>query len=117
MRDAPVRLVLAFAAGFLAVLVFHQTVLALLHALAVIPRPPFDLRPTEPLGVPAVVSLSFWGGVWGIAFAMLVPRLASGRLFYWLSAFVFGAVVPTLVYAFVVSPLKGRRPRIWEGCF
>jgi hypothetical protein len=63
MRGAPVPLVPAFAAGFLAVPVFHQTVLALLHALAIVPLPAFDLRPTSPLGVPAFVSLSFWGGL------------------------------------------------------
>jgi hypothetical protein len=110
MRGAPVPLVPAFAAGFLAVPVFHQTVLALLHALAIVPLPAFDLRPTSPLGVPAFVSLSFWAGLWGIAFALLARRLAPGNPFYWLSAFAFGAVAPTLVYAFVVSPLKTGAP-------
>jgi hypothetical protein len=46
----------------------------------------------------------------GFAFALLARRLAPGNPFYWLSAFAFGAVAPTLVYAFVVSPLKTGAP-------
>ena len=109
MQSAAVRLALAFAAGFLAVPMFHQAVLALLYFVGMVPVLPFGMRPTAPLGVPAVVSLSLWGGLWGIAFVLFV-RVASGTLSYWLSAFLFGAVAPTLVHAFVVTPLKTGAP-------
>jgi hypothetical protein len=95
-----------FVAGFLATLVFHQTGLALLDLAGFFGGAAFDMRPVPPLGVPAVVSLAFWGGVWGIVFALaerLIARCPGG---YWPGAIVFGAVVPTLVFWFVVLPLK-----------
>ena len=57
----------AFMAGFVATLVFHQGVFAAFHADGLIPRPAFDLTPVPLLGVPAVISLAFWGGVWSMA--------------------------------------------------
>lgn len=41
-RGSPARLVLAFAAGLLAVPVFHQVVLLLLHVAGVVPITPPD---------------------------------------------------------------------------
>ena len=61
-----------FVAGFLATLVFHQVVIAALFAAKVIPRAPWNMAPVPPLGVPAVLSLAFWGGVWGIAMMWLI---------------------------------------------
>jgi hypothetical protein len=65
------------------------------------------MAPTQPFGLPAVFSLAFWGGVWGILFALIhgsFPRRAG----YWVTAFVFGAILPSLVALLVVLPLKGR---------
>ena len=62
---------------------------------------------TKPFGVPAVISLAFWGGVWGILFGLIdngFPRGAG----YWLTAFLFGAILPTLVALLVVLPLKDQ---------
>ena len=56
----------AFIAGFASTLVFHQGVLWLLYAGGFSPRAPWNMAPVPPLNVPAVVSLAFWGGVWGI---------------------------------------------------
>jgi hypothetical protein len=100
-----VELVFAFIAGFIAVPIFHQGVFLLFHLAGIIPVPPFDMTPTAPFGVPAVVSASFWGGVWGIVLALIVPRFFHGGS-YWAAWFVLGAVALTAVYAFVVVPLK-----------
>jgi len=102
---SPARLGLAFVAGFLAVPVFHQVLLWILHAAGIVPIAPFDLRPTRPLGVPELVSISFWGGVWGVVFALTLPRWFSGRA-YWIAALVGGGAALTLVFMFVVWPLK-----------
>jgi hypothetical protein len=65
-RDASsARLVLAFIAGVLAVPIFHQVLLWILHAAGVVPFAPFNMAPARPLGVPELVSLSFWGGSGG----------------------------------------------------
>lgn len=62
---------------------------------------------TQPLGVPAVFSLAFWGGVWGILFALIHDGFPRGGG-YWVTAFLFGVILPSLVALFVVAPLKGR---------
>jgi hypothetical protein len=107
----------AFAAGFLAVLIFHQGVWAVLHLAGALPMAPYAMAPTQPLGVPQVLSSAFWGGVWGVA---LWPLLAgAGGKAYWIRATVLGALGPTLVALLVVFPLKGRPfaagwdPKIW----
>lgn len=96
-----------FVAGALAVPLFHQVLLLILNAAGWVPRKPFALTPTEPFGIPQVVSLSFWGGVWGIVMGMVLTRLHR-RPAYWIAALLFGAVAPTLVAVFVVAPLKGQ---------
>jgi hypothetical protein len=104
---APLRLVLGFAAAFLSTLVFHQIGLAMLHALGVTPAIPWSLKPVPPFGVPAVISLAFWGGVWGVVLVLCEPWLARAPGGYWLGVIVFGAVFPTLAAWFIVFPLKG----------
>lgn len=94
----------AFAAGFLSTLVFHQTVIGIFHLMGAFPRAPWSLAPVPPLGVPSVLSLAFWAGLWGIALWPLL-RGASGSA-YWLRAVVLGAIGPTAVAILVVIPLK-----------
>ncbi len=96
----------AFFSGFLSTLVFHQGVLAILHGAGRTTRRPWVMAPTHPFGVPAVLSLAFWGGLWGIALWLMI-RGASGPK-HWLRALVLGAILPTLVALVVVLPLKGQ---------
>jgi hypothetical protein len=95
-----------FIAGFASTLMFHQGMLMLLYSAGLTPNMPFVLQPTQPLGVPEVYSLAFWGGAWGIVFLWVVGHLPQGRP-YWIDSVIFGAVAPSLVAWFVVMPLKG----------
>lgn len=95
-----------FIAGTLAVPLGHQIALWILNAAGVVQRAPFAMTPTRPFGVPQVISLSFWGGVWGILLGLILAR-ARGARFWWL-ALIAGAIAPTLVAVFVVAPLKGQ---------
>lgn len=97
--------VLAFVAGFVATLLFHQGLIGALHAAGAVPFAPFSMSPTWPLGVPQVFSLAFWGGVWGV---VLAPLLRGRRGFIlWSGWFLLGAIGPTAVALLVVFPLKG----------
>jgi hypothetical protein len=96
-----------FAAGFVSVLVFQMGAGAIMHALGYVPNPPFPYRATTPFGVPQTWSLAFWGGVWGLVFGLLEKRFPGG-VFYYVAAFLFGAVLPILVLWFVVFPLRGQ---------
>lgn len=101
------HLLFGFFAGFLATLIFHQLVRALMWGVGMVPSAPFSMTPTQPFGVPAVISLSFWGGIWGIVFALLDTKFPRGAG-YWLTAFLFGAILPSLVALLLVLPLKGQ---------
>jgi hypothetical protein len=102
---SPTTLAIALVAGVLAVPVFHQILFLVFYLVGVIPVAPFSMKPTAPFGVPEVISSSFWGGVWGIVFVLLLPRFFCGTS-YWLVSAITGGVVLTLVYMFVVVPLK-----------
>ena len=95
----------AFIAGFVSTLVFHQGVMALMHAAGISPRPAFNMTKVPPLGIPQVISLAFWGGIWAIALAYALAGVASPG--WWLWWTVLGAVLPSIVALFVVFPLKG----------
>ena len=107
----------AFVAGFLATVLFHQGLLALLPGAPA----PWDLSPTAPLGIPKVISIAFWGGVWAMALLPLLKSLTGGK--YWAGWIIAGAVGPSLVALLIVFPLKGLAfaaggdPKIWVGAF
>jgi hypothetical protein len=103
---AVTRSLAGFLAGFASVLMFHQGMLTLLHAVGLTSTMPFALDPAPPFGVPQIWSLAFWGGVWGIIFAWIIRTLPSGRM-YWLDSIIFGAVLPSLAAWLIVLPLKG----------
>jgi hypothetical protein len=106
--------VLGFIAGFLATLIFHQGTAFLLHHIRnqypavvhVFGQTPaaFNMAPTRPFGVPQVISLAFWGGLWGILLAAILRNSDLPDLLF---GAVFGAVVTTLVAFTVVAYLKG----------
>lgn len=100
------RLIFAFVAGFCSVLIFHQGTLSILHALRIAAAAPFPYGPTKPFGLPQIWSLAFWGGIWGIVFALIEGSFPRGAG-YWLLTLIFGAIAPTFVAWFVVFPLKG----------
>jgi hypothetical protein len=102
-----VRFLLGFVAAFVATLTFHQIGILVLHLLGITPAMPWVSRPVPPFGVPQVISLAFWGGIWGVLFVLFEPWLARSPGGYWVGAILFGAIFPTLVAWFVVAPLKG----------
>lgn len=101
------RVIICFIAGFIAVLLFHQPVVALLNETGLMPKgfAPYSLDPVAPFGVPTVVSKAFWGGLWAIALDLLLRGTTGPR--YWAGWIILGAVALSLVAIFVVPMLKG----------
>jgi predicted outer membrane lipoprotein len=102
----PRRGAFGFVAGALAVLLFHQVMVLALASAGIIPTTPYSLRPVPPFDVPTILNSMFWGGLWGMLFALIAHRLPIRPL--WLKGLVFGLLGPLLVNWFVVSPLKGQ---------
>jgi hypothetical protein len=107
-----------FVAGALAVPLFHQVVFWALHEAELVDRAPWSMDPTRPFGVPSIISLSFWGGLWGLLLGFLLAQRRK-TFGWWMTALLFGAVAPTLVALFVVMPLKGlgygAKPELLAG--
>jgi hypothetical protein len=100
------RHVKSFAAGFVSTLVFHQGLLLLiLLAAGESTARVWSLSPVPPLNVPAVISLAFWGGLWGIVLWLFIATSRGSA--YWIKATLIGAVAPSAVAWFVVMPMKG----------
>jgi hypothetical protein len=99
-------IIVGFIAGFLSVLVFHQLGFYIATELGFGRSVIYNMRPVPPFGVPLILSAAFWGGLWGIVGAYVVPRLPA-----WLDGpygwMAFAAVVVTLVNWFIVLPIKG----------
>ncbi len=100
------RAAMGFLAAAIAVLTFHQGMWELLH-LAAIPGMGmpvwFPMDPVPPLGVPKLLSLCFWGGLYGVVFGLLMPKFT---LPLWLCGLITGFVA-VLVGLFIVPTIKG----------
>lgn len=105
IESEAMRIVKYFAAGFVATLTFHQAAVALLNATGLVSRRAYPMAAVPPFGVPQVLSLAFWGGVWGIILGLYLQKVSKKK--QWSAAVVFGALFPTLVAWFLVAPLKG----------
>jgi len=97
MQSTPGRIVLGFIAAAISVLVVHQTIVYLLGASGMIKTVPWNLGP---LGygpfpwVPVLVNGMFWGGLWGVLFALIYDWLPGGSS--WLKGLVFGVLIVIL---------------------
>jgi hypothetical protein len=105
MNQRAIDFVKAFVAGFVATLVFHQGLFTLFYLVGLVPRAPYDFSAVPPLAIPAVISLAFWGGAWGVA---IWPFLKSvDGAVYWVRALVISAIASGSMALFIISPLKG----------
>ena len=95
----------SFIAGFLSTLIFHQGLLALLNVMSIAPRLAYNMNPTEPFGIPSVISAALFGGLWGMVIWKFIEKY-QGRSQI-IRAVILMAVSPTLVAFAVVQPLKG----------
>jgi hypothetical protein len=105
MNQRAIDFAKAFVAGFVSTFVFHQGLLTLFYFAALVPRAPYDLRAVPPLAIPAVISLAFWGGAWGVAIWPFLKHMTSPA--YWVRALVISAIASGSVTLFIVFPLKG----------
>jgi hypothetical protein len=104
MTHLPMRIFLGCIAGAISVLVFHQTTLQLFFWAGLAPRAAFRFAVVPPFNAPMVVSITFWGAVYGGLFGLLMPRLPRPIALRALLAGLFAG----LMGWFVVRPLAGH---------
>jgi hypothetical protein len=104
MFPASKPIFLGCLAGAIAVLVFHQTTLQLFFWFGLAPQAAFRVATVPPFNAPMVVSITFWGAVYGGVFGLLAPRLPAPILVKGLLA----GLCAMLMSWFVVRPLAGH---------
>ena len=129
MKNPLVKVViLGFVCGALSVAAFHQGTLHILfnygNGVPVItdlfgrfPSPGWNLAPMPnppvaglPFPIPVLANQMFWGGLWGIAIAVVIRWLHAPDL---LAGVLVGGVGATLIAVTVVAQLKGLP--MWAG--
>jgi hypothetical protein len=102
---------IGFIAGFLATVIFHQGFIEILFKTGLIPFKAYSMTPIHPLGVPSFISLSFWGGAWGILGLLTFKKYINQERF-WLLLAIFGGIFPPLIYCIIVIPVKHIDPSL-----
>ncbi|MGR6859300.1 hypothetical protein ACU5EH_02555 [Aliivibrio salmonicida] len=94
-----------FLAGFLSTLIFHQGIIVIGYILGIFPNFPYNIAPTEPFGIPSIVSISLFGGGWGIIIWYFVKPFKGITL--WVLSFVLSGLLLTMFFSIIIAPLKG----------
>ena len=103
------KLVLGFVAGVIAVVTAHEIINFILYTGGIFPRVPWSTTPAAMTGVPQIVSDGFWGGLWGILFALISDKIPGGNLT--VKGLIFGILGPAILGVFILVPLiTGRFP-------
>src|ERR1700757_1215048 len=66
--------------------------------------PPYPTDGVPPFGVPRIINLCFWGGVWSAVFGLVLPRLPAYPM--WCLGLGLG-IAAALVGLFIVPLIKG----------
>ena len=108
MQSSPLaRAGLGFVVAAISVLTVHQGMILLLHFTPIpgiqIAGWPYSMNPVPPFAVPAILNQCFWGGLFGLVFGLVYPRLRPPM---WLNGLVLG-LCAVLVGYFVVPLFKG----------
>ncbi len=104
MIPASKAVFLGCIAGAVSVLVFHQSTLQLFFWLGLAPQAAFRVAVVPPFHAPMMLSITFWGAVYGGLYGLLAPRRAAPMLVKALLAGLFAM----LMGWFVVRPLAGH---------
>ena len=110
-RLTPKALAFGFLAGALAVPLFHQVMVLILHLAGQVPNFPWSMRPVPPLNVPTLANQMFWGGLWGVLFAVVVEAVPGRAL--WLKGVIFGLLGPWLLGNGLLVPLIKGGPLLF----
>jgi hypothetical protein len=88
------RSALGLIAGAISVVAVHQIIIYILGTYGMSRSVPWDLRPLGYGVVPQIPILAnnmFWGGMWGVVFALIFGWLPGGAS--WLKGLIFGVLV------------------------
>lgn len=107
-------IVLGFIAGAIAVVTVHEFISWLFNTYWTgWDRVSWDMDPND-FGVSKIVSATFWGGLWGSVFALILGRRPTGALTF--RGAILGILLPAVLGVFILVPLlTARFPMFFGG--
>ena len=103
------RIVLGFIAAALSVLIVHEGIIYLLAQQGLVDLnrlPVWSMRPVPPWDVPTIGNRIFWGGLWGILFALVYQWVPGG--WAWLKGLIFGLFIVVVSNWILLPLIRGR---------
>jgi hypothetical protein len=108
MSPALTRPIAGFVAGTIATLLFHQGMYWIAKSAGLpLQGTPWNYAANPAaFGLPSLLNLMFWGGLWGIVYAYLADRLPGPGV---VKGLIFGCIFPMLIGSWlVVAMIKGQ---------
>jgi hypothetical protein len=103
------RIVLGFIAAAISVLVVHEGIIYLLGVAGYLPPPNrgWSMTPAiAPWGVPRLINNIFWGGLWGVLFALIYEWVPGG--WSWLKGLIYGLAIVVVSNWILLPLIKGQ---------
>jgi hypothetical protein len=100
--------VLGFIAAAISVLIVHQGIIYLLGVTGYLPpgRAWSMTQTIPPYSVPYLVNTVFWGGLWGVLFALIHQWLPGGMM--WLKGLIYGLLIVVFSNWILLPLIKGQ---------
>jgi hypothetical protein len=101
------RIVLGFIAAAISVVIVHQGIIFLLGVTGVLPSGGAWSMTNQipPFGVPYLLNTIFWGGLWGVVFALVYDRLPGDS--GWVKGLIFGLLIVVFSNWILLPLIKG----------
>ncbi|HRD76725.1 MAG TPA: hypothetical protein PK264_12430 [Hyphomicrobiaceae bacterium] len=100
------NLAAGFIAAALSVLLIHQGMQWVLTQTGLVKLEPWSFKPVGPFSVPTLVNSIFWGGLWGLLFALVWDKVPGSAM--WIKGLIYGFVI-LLISNWTLLPLiKGK---------
>jgi hypothetical protein len=98
--------VLGFIAAAISVVLVHESIILLLTKFEVIRGTPWSMDGVPPWGVPKLINNIFWGGLWGVLFALVYEWIPGGMA--WLKGLIFGIFIVVVSNWTLLPLIKGQ---------
>jgi hypothetical protein len=100
------RIVLGFIAAALSVVVVHEGIILILTQYGLIKGTAWGMQPIPPWSVPRLVNNIFWGGLWGVLFALVYEWIPGGVA--WLKGLIYGLFIVVVSNWILLPLIKGQ---------
>jgi hypothetical protein len=101
------RIVLGFVAAAITVVVVHESIIYALATAGFMPNRAWSMTPAiPPWGVPRLINNIFWGGLWGVLFALAYDKIPGGAS--WLKGLIYGLFIVVVSNWTLLPLIKGR---------